>query len=281
MQSSNNISQFEEDYGFICTKFLNQMNALAVCRETTQFALVSSHSEIEKRDFKALSQSLHNESLREIFNNPKDFIAKGGHISLAKSMAASAVVSSVRTIDSASVVFAHSVLEAMLVDLLQLTFKVSPNDWAHFVERRKTELSALINNSIEQIRDSLVSEFIKELERESIMRKSDILHIVCKPTPEDTKMQTYVFSKQELESFDKIRHNLVHGQKFQNKIPDAAKLIEYVYKTGGYFMLLVNQRFGLKFSPSEPGLVERLKKSNPDCDPQGFLLSIASLIHKK
>lgn len=273
--------ELQEDFGFICTRFVNQMNAIAVCRETASFALVSSHAEIEKRDFRVLSNCLRNEELSQIFLNPQLLVANGQHVSLAKSIAASAVVSSVRTVDSASIVFAHSILEATLMELLQLTFKASPKDWFPLVERRKVDLASTATNSIEELRNTIISEFIKELGRESLMRKSDVLHAICKPTASDAKMETYAFSKAELETFDRVRHDLVHGQKFRDKISNPAKLLEYASKTGGYFLLLVNQRFGLKFSPTDPGLVERLKKSNPDCDPQGVLLSVAAIIHKK
>jgi hypothetical protein len=276
-----NISQLEEDFGFICTKFLNQMNAIMVCRETASFALVASHAEIEQRNFNALSSCLRNEDIRNIFKDPTSLVANGQHVSFAKSIAASAVVSSFRTVDSASIVFAHSILEAALIDLLKLTFKASPSDWFHFVDRRKVEISSVANHPVENLLHSLVHDFIQELERESLMRKSDALHTICKPSSTDAKMETYSFSKEKLKSFDDVRHSLVHGQGFRDDISDAAKQLEYASKTGGYFILLVNQRFGFKFSASCSRLVERLKKSNPDCDPTGVLLSVAAIIHKK
>ena len=276
-----NIAKLEEEFGFICTKFLHQINAITVCRETASFALVSSHTEIEQRSYVALAKGLDNEDLKGIFMDPSSLVAGGHHISLANSIAASAVVSSVRTVDSASVVFAHSLLETTLNELLHLTFAASPKAWFPYVKQRKVELSSVVNGSVDALCQSLVQDYIIELGRESLMRRSDVLHAICRPRPTDAKMQTYKFSKVELESFDKVRHNLVHGQKFFDSITDAAKLLEYVSKTGGYFILLVNQRFGFKFSPNSLGLVERLKKLSPDNDPQRVLLSVAAIIHKK
>jgi hypothetical protein len=147
--------------------------------------------------------------------------------------------------------------------------------------KRKIEFSSVVNQPVEDLAHPLVDSFIKELERESLMRKSDVLHTICKPSSTDKKMETYAFSKDKLKFFDETRHNLVHGQKFNDRVADTAEILEYAFKTCGYYMLLVNQRFGFQFSGGAPKLIERLKKSSPSCDPEGILLSFASLLHKK
>ena len=88
-------------------------------------------------------------------------------------------------------------------------------------------------------------EYINELQRESIMQRFDSLHKVCAPKLKKQKLPTAWIDRMQLESFDQLRHQVIHGRRFLRKVPDIENQIHFAKLTGFSTLTLVGEAYGL------------------------------------
>jgi hypothetical protein len=149
------------------------------------------------------------------------------------------------SIDAASLVFAHSILDDALGSFLQITSDVAPAYWEKRLEGKQVPLAKL-RDSIEKVVASFVAKEVRETRRNaSLIEKCDLLHAVSKPKA--TQLYTeYKFDQGKLSEIDKLRQDLIHGDLLGQEIADAETALDYLHKTGIYFFVMLNQSFGLR-----------------------------------
>lgn len=161
------------------------------------------------------------------------------------------------SIDAASLVFAHSILDDGLSSFLQITSEVAPSFWERRLDEKKVSLARLRDQSLEKLLASFVAKEVREVRRNaSVIEKCDLLHAVCKPK-EPPAHKEYKFDQGVLSQIDKLRHDLVHGDLLGEEILGAEKSLEYLQQTWMYFFIMLHQNFGLRidtevFSRAKP-----------------------------
>jgi hypothetical protein len=161
------------------------------------------------------------------------------------------------SVDAASLLFAHSVLEDGLNSFLGITSDVAPEFWKDRVKKKPFDLEAVMKHGLDDVVASFVREKIWSIRRsESLINKTDLLLEICKPSGPPSN-PNYKFDAAKLKTIDRLRQDIVHGDFLGTAIADVDEKLEYLRNTWMYFFMLMHDSFGLRLDPtmltSEPG----------------------------
>lgn len=151
-----------------------------------------------------------------------------------------------RTVDAATLVFSHSLLDAWLLDVCRLTSIVNPSYWESLVERKQVELGQVRARGYEDLLHEKVGVLLKGLERDSMLKKVDSILAQCRPAKMPLHIPGYRFSRAKLAELDELRHDIVHRGVLGRVVPDALDVAVYLFETQELVMLCVKRRFDLK-----------------------------------
>jgi hypothetical protein len=161
-----------------------------------------------------------------------------------------ALQTSVNSMDAATILFAHSMVDGAVFDYCRVTALHAPEDWESDFSNKQVPLSVMRKMSFEEIRDTKLKETLKALERESLSEKIDRLHARCRPPSGWSPMHGYVFDLGRIERLDRLRQEIVHGKGLGQPIPNAEDEFDYMHRSCLYFMGLVHLKYNLKIDPS-------------------------------
>lgn len=109
-------------------------------------------------------------------------------------------------VDGALIVFAHSFLDGALFDYCRVTALVAPRDWESVLDQRQIKISEARELKYEELLRKKLDEYFEQLERESLLKKADLLFARCKPPEKYDPMHGYKFSRDRLKYLDEYRH---------------------------------------------------------------------------
>jgi len=111
---------------------------------------------------------------------------------------------------AASLVFAHSVFEGCVYDLLRMTAEAGPEDWLPLISNKQVMVNELATQSEDDILLRLVGERLGNLDRQSVLEKIDRLFAIVAPPPNRRRFPNYVYDRGRIEALDRKRHTVVH-----------------------------------------------------------------------
>jgi|SRR5580704_726066 hypothetical protein len=167
---------------------------------------------------------------------------------IARSTAEALVAQNYGSLDAATLVFFHSVLDSVAFDYCRVTALVAPQDWEQELKNSQVPLLDAKGKSYDQILRVKLDERMAKLERDSLLTKIDRLFARCQPPADWSPMNDYAFDRKRVESFDEQRHAIIHGKalgKPLNLFAVSDASLRYVSQTGMFLMGLVNFRYGL------------------------------------
>jgi hypothetical protein len=82
------------------------------------------------------------------------------------------------SIDAASLVFAHAIIDDLVYELCSITSRILSDKWASKLTKKKVEFEELQRSSPDDIRDRIIDEYIDSLERKSLLEKYDTFLII-------------------------------------------------------------------------------------------------------
>lgn len=95
---------------------------------------------------------------------------------------------------------------------------------------------------------SKLDAHLNGLERDSLLKRSDVLFAVCHPPAGFRPIRDYEWDRLELERLDQLRHDLVHSRSAA--LPsDVDKSIQFMVKTGLFFWSMLNAAYNVKMNP--------------------------------
>jgi len=112
-----------------------------------------------------------------------------------------------------------------------------------------------------------VNEHVDQLEKESILKKADILHLIIKRGGDfQPIVRDYEYSREKLQAIDDARYGAVHRLQFREGVADVDGTVDYFRRTVLYFIELPNFRYGLRVDPTvstngDSGSTDNGKKS--------------------
>lgn len=151
-------------------------------------------------------------------------------------------------VEAASLIYAHSILDAIAYDLCVVSGILSPSSWHTFLEQKKVTFKVVIDKSAHEIETELVSSYITTIERESLPKKIEILHSIRKPPKQFSPIDDYTYDAERLKKLDRRRHDIVHGL---SPLDTSVRLseIEFLQKTSLYLAVMVSDAFGVTADP--------------------------------
>ncbi len=167
----------------------------------------------------------------------------------AESMTSESLRHAQASVDAASLVFAHSVLDANAIDYLRVTALAAPKDWLQDVQNKQVSLEDVLRQKSDELFHQALKKRLERLERESLNTKIDVLFARCQPPPKWSPMTDYQFDPQRLQKVDKLRQDIVHGEALGRVIPNVEQELEYLLRTTMFLMGLVNFHYGLRLDP--------------------------------
>lgn len=152
------------------------------------------------------------------------------------------------SLDAASLVFGHTILDDSLNSFLEITCEVAPEFWESRVQRKKVEVGLLKGRSPEELTKDVIRKDIEDIRlNASLAGRAGMLHAICKPA--STSLGSYQFDPEVLREIDTIRKNIVHGDLLGAEIPEIHSSLEYLRVTWNFCFLMMHQRFGLHIDP--------------------------------
>ena len=125
-------------------------------------------------------------------------------------MTESAITNARAAIDAASLDFAQSILDDCAWSYLKVCSLANAADWEPVIAEKKVSFSAFNEKTHEVIRNEIIQEKLKQLERDSLLKKVDLLFQLCTPPKGYAPLNNYVYDRDRLEKIDDARHGIIH-----------------------------------------------------------------------
>lgn len=175
----------------------------------------------------------------------------GGIDALAAMLSEQKIQSYQAAIDSASIVLAHSALDAAAFDYFMVIELIAPlHELEIYVNKKQITLEKLKGNSYDEIVREKIREFINDLDRKSLLDKIDKMFQICQPPPKYSPIEGYIFDKEKIKSLDKLRHEIVHGAGISAPLTNFEEDIKYMQDTGNFLMTLIYYKYDIKLNPT-------------------------------
>lgn len=148
------------------------------------------------------------------------------------------------SVDAASLVFAHTVLEDGINSYLGITSHFKPDFWKDRVKKKQFDLEAVMKHGLDDVVGKIIQKEIWSIRRnESLVKKANLLLAICKPSVPDPD---YTFDEEKVKAIDKLRQDIVHGDLLGNEIADIDEKLSCLRNTWMYFFKTMHETFGLR-----------------------------------
>jgi hypothetical protein len=186
-------------------------------------------------------------SEEQFFTNRDEFLQTvGGAEGFGNMMAKHKTEIHSTAVDSASMIFSHSILDDVVYRLLKCSLLAQPKDWERHTDSKTASLAEYKDQTYSDIQLSKAQNYLNSLERASLLAKSDALFALCSPPEKFVPMNDYVFDRERLKHLDELRHQVVHGDGHV-EFKDINDELWYMQKTGFFYFALINEKYDLKF----------------------------------
>lgn len=148
------------------------------------------------------------------------------------------------SVDSASLVFAHTVLEDGINSFLGITSHFVTDFWKDWVKKKQFDLEAVMKHGLDDVVGKIIRKEISSICRnESLVKKAKLLLVICKPQAKDP---FYTFDEDQLKAIDKLRQDIVHGDLLGSEIVEIDTKLAYLRDMWMYFFKVMHETFGLR-----------------------------------
>jgi hypothetical protein len=247
-------------------KCIRSFSLLRTLRTVAQQGLAASKGTVYRQGYR-LPETLERWGFiipdKAAVSNPEFRKMMAGRLSDAHAIDAQSAV------DSASIVFAHSALDACATELCELIADIAPGDWEDGVLNKRISLAELKGlQSYEAALKSVLRNHIGELARSSLAERLKLINQKCQPAPQmEFDGRPYKFDLNRLLSLDQRRHDIVHRLAFSKPddrgIEDDLNYMEWscFYLTG---MVRFKYRLPVRIDSISRAAVEGAKGFSKD-----------------
>jgi hypothetical protein len=188
----------------------------------------------------------------------KAYESLGGVEALGSKLAQDQIRNYKASIDAASLIFAHSIIDNATFNYCRCCALANPSDWGKFVEKKKVSIEDIKGLTEVEILTNKVHEYISSLDRESLLVKADKLFQVCQPQSGFAPIHNYEYDRDHLLKLDEMRHDIVHKSSSVPVLPNGDNDIWFLQQTTLFFMSLVNLKYDLRMNPNH--MVQKLQQ---------------------
>ena len=224
------VEQAQRIYSDAYSVFLEQISNIAALRKT----VVAGIPIAKEATFNSVKKGLEERKELNFGHDPA---------LLAKMTSESTTQKSSMMAEAAYLVFTHSIVDALLFELLRVISLLKPETWETKL-KKKLSLEELKGKSYEELRKSLLDKYLKnEVEMGSLVFKAELILNFCGSPIRAEFLENYTFDRGKLEEANNLRRETVHGVYLGQLIPAADQSIEYLEETGLYFTWLLSKSF--------------------------------------
>ena len=138
-------------------------------------------------------------------------------------------------------------LDDALNSFLDITCDVAFDFWRRRVGQKKVELGTLFATPVEELTRTAVRKDLLAMQRESLLKRADVLHEVC--TDLKAPLGSYKYDRDKIVRIDKLRQDIVHGDLLGREIAQIDSALEYLSRTWDYFFIAMNRSFDVRLDP--------------------------------
>ena len=192
-----------------------------------------------------VQQQLVRGTHRNWLKDPESFVRQGFDQKMPLEMTEQSVKDFRRTLRAATLVFAHSILDAAVFDSVRICAMTAPDQWVDVIGNRKVTLTAIKKTSYgDLLREAIDAELVR-LERASLLSKVDRVFQVCRPTKQEYLTNGFHFDRDRLTRLDELRHKVVHSPGGDRGFETFYEDLEFMRNSGLHIFALVGEHFGL------------------------------------
>lgn len=236
---------FNETFG----RYLSTRNTVATFKQIVHLGIRAAEKAKTEEASRLYDEMMSSPQYENLFTDREGFRKSVPKENFTGVLVKYSLETSVNSLNAATIVFAHSMVDGAAFDYCRVTALHAPEDWEPDISNKQVPLSALRRTPFEQIRATKLEEVLKDLEMKSLKEKIDRLHARCQPPKEWSPMTGYAFDLGRIEKIDKLRNDVVHGESLGREIANADEEFEYMDRTCMYFMGLVNLKYKLRMDP--------------------------------
>ena len=169
-------------------------------RQTIEKTVPLGQEALELENIDTVLAILTDAKLSKIFNDPGAMMQGDKYLEFAKNITEHSIASAGSLVAAASLVFAHSVFDATLFDFCRVTALWSSDDWLEVVRDRKVSVAEIEAATKFRTLLNSIDKCLEQLEKESVLKKADMLHRIIKPGNYRSTVREYEYSREKLES---------------------------------------------------------------------------------
>jgi hypothetical protein len=229
-------------------RFFLHVNNLQVFYATTSDSLDVGKNHVEQKVLKISKEEFSKPEAQQLFGKDNPVLQdKALFTFMVQAFARRSVRLSRQIAGSATIVFAHTVLDELLSECCLISFQASSSDWYPFVARRTVELGDLQGETPKTLWDEKAQTYVCQLSRESMVKRLNLLNQVCMPkvSKELRPQITGLMNMKKLEMFDGLRQRIIHDKPFAQKIAEIQEELVFVLVIGIAAMLTVGSAYDL------------------------------------
>jgi hypothetical protein len=242
------MTEAEKLFNQIFKRWTERQSFILSFRYATTEALAAAVKRIKAEKEIFVNGLVKSDEYDKIFIDKPKFFEANPPEKLVKEMTEATVKYGQVGVDAASIVFAHSFVDGAALDYCRVTTLIAPRDWEPALDQRQIKLSEIRELGYDTALRKKLDEYLEQLERESLLKKADLLFARCKPPEKWSPMRDYVYDRDHLKILDDCRHDIIHGNEIAI-INHAHEEVDYLMRTVLFFMGLVNLRYGIKLDP--------------------------------
>jgi hypothetical protein len=227
----------------IWIKLTTDWNRILTFRRMGMLGLESATAKLHASHVQFVKHELVSGDFKHLLKNPDAFVREGHDSTLIKAMTEDAVGSFEQALDSAALVFAHSILDSAVHDCLWISAFSASRDWVEFVGKRSIPLSEVETKSPAEHIKIAVSGELDRLERESLLKKVDRLFQLCRPKKQTYLTNGFKFDRDRLERLDTLRHAIVHAPGKLRQFSSVADDLEFLRKSGLHLLVMLSETY--------------------------------------
>jgi hypothetical protein len=208
-------------------KLTTDLEGVLTFRKMGMLGLESATAKLYASNVQFVRADLVSGDFKHFLKDPDAFVREGHDSTLIKAMTEGAVGCFEQSLNSAALVFAHSILDSALHDCLWISAFSAPQDWMEYVAKKNIPLSELDTKS----------------PAESLLKKVDRLFQLCKPKKQTYLTNGFRFDRGRLEKLDALRHAIVHAPGRLRQFPELADDLDFLRKCGLHILAMLSETY--------------------------------------
>lgn len=156
-------------------------------------------------------------------------------------------------VDTAAIVFAHTIIDTAVNDLLRVTAMATPGYWKDRVadDEFAVTVRKLGEATFAAILRERIDLHLKKLANKSMPNRVRALNDCCRTLGHGIPaLPGYEYDIGRIEEFDASRHAIVHGKGLVSGLPDTPGAVSYMWRTNFLLITLVQYACSLEFDQS-------------------------------